>query len=97
MNVLSKEEVSAYLEQHLKNWDFNGKSIQREFTFKDFGEAFSFMTAIALKAEKLDHHPDWSNVYNVVSIKLSTHKPEGITQKDMEMASYIDAISNRNE
>jgi 4a-hydroxytetrahydrobiopterin dehydratase len=50
------------------------------------------MTAVALEAEKMDHHPEWSNVYNKVSIQLSTHQPKGITQKDLELASKIDSI-----
>ncbi len=58
-------------------------------------DAFSFMTGIALEAEKMDHHPDWTNVYDRVTISLSTHSAEGITQLDMDLAKKIDAIYKR--
>lgn len=67
------------------------KSITQTFKFKDFTEAFSFMTRIALLAEKADHHPDWSNSYNKVEITLSSHDAGGLTQKDIALA---EAISN---
>jgi 4a-hydroxytetrahydrobiopterin dehydratase len=97
MKVLSDKEVTSFLGLHLKNWKFAEGSINREFKFKNFVDAFSFMTAIAFEAEKMDHHPNWSNTYNTVSIKLSTHKPEGITQADMELALKIDAFFQKFE
>lgn len=69
----------------------DGKSIVQEFSFKSFAEAFSFMTHVALLAEKADHHPDWSNSYNKVRIALSTHSAGGVTEKDVALAK---AISN---
>ncbi|MBU6397676.1 MAG: 4a-hydroxytetrahydrobiopterin dehydratase [Rhodospirillales bacterium] len=71
--------------------DANGKSITQDFSFRNFAEAFSFMAHVALLAEKADHHPDWSNSYNKVSITLSTHSAGGVTKKDVALA---EAISN---
>jgi 4a-hydroxytetrahydrobiopterin dehydratase len=73
-------------------WTFQAlpDHLVRHFVFKDFVAAFGFMTSIALLAEQLNHHPDWSNVYDKVSIKLSTHDVGGISEKDFELASRID-------
>ena len=65
-------------------------AITREFAFKDFNRAFAFMTQVALHAEKHDHHPEWFNVYNKVRITLSTHDAGGVTQKDLDLAAFID-------
>ena len=67
-------------------------ALQRSFKFKDFSEAFGFMTRVALAAQTADHHPDWSNAYNKVSITLSTHDAGGVTQKDIALAEAIDAL-----
>jgi 4a-hydroxytetrahydrobiopterin dehydratase len=64
----------------------DGRSITRTFVFKNFSEAFGFMTRAALAAEKLDHHPDWSNVYKTVEVKLNTHDAGGLTELDFELA-----------
>ena len=78
----------------LPNWtvDAAGKSIHRELRFADFNEAWGFMNRVALLAEKQDHHPDWSNVWNTVRITLSTHDAGGLTDKDITLAKAIDAI-----
>lgn len=68
------------------------KSIHQSFKFKNFSEAFAFMTRVALLAEAADHHPDWSNVYNKVDITLSTHDAGGLTQKDLALAEAISAF-----
>lgn len=94
MKALSKSEVTEALSVKLKNWQFDGNCINRNFKFRTFVEAFSFMTAVALNAEKMGHHPDWSNVYNTVNIKLNTHDADGITKLDFELASNIDNIFN---
>ena len=67
-------------------------SIRRDFKFKDFSEAFGFMTRVALLAQAADHHPEWSNVYNKVSITLSTHSAGGLTAKDVKLAGEIDKL-----
>ncbi|HEU0199289.1 MAG TPA: 4a-hydroxytetrahydrobiopterin dehydratase [Burkholderiaceae bacterium] len=65
-------------------------AITRSFAFKDFTQAFAFMTQIALVAEKRDHHPEWSNVYNKVEMTLTTHDAGGLTQRDIDLARYAD-------
>jgi 4a-hydroxytetrahydrobiopterin dehydratase len=67
-------------------------ALRREFKFADFNEAWGFMTRVALAAEKLDHHPDWSNVWNTVRIELSTHDVGGLSNKDIQLAQMIDKI-----
>ena len=76
----------------LKGWQLvKGRSaITKTFQFKDFNAAFSWMTAIALNAEKLDHHPEWFNVYNRVIVTLSTHDVSGISKLDIKLAKIID-------
>jgi len=74
-------------------WDADRNGIARRLTFADFGAAFAFMTRVALEAEKADHHPDWSNVWNRVDILLSTHDAGGVTQKDIALARRIDVIA----
>jgi len=92
MKALSEQEVVSFLDKNLKDWTLEEKTITRDFKFKTFVEAFSFMTAVALEAEKLDHHPDWSNSYNKVSISLTNHEAKGITQLDFDLANKIDRI-----
>jgi 4a-hydroxytetrahydrobiopterin dehydratase len=67
-------------------------AIRRDFRFKDFSQAWGFMTRVALLAEKHDHHPDWSNVWNRVQIELSTHDAGGLTEKDVALARGIDSL-----
>ena len=78
----------------LPNWIFAKEPdhITRSFSFNNFVEAFGFMSSTALVAEKMEHHPDWSNVYNMVKIKLFTHDVGGLTDKDFNLASRIDDI-----
>lgn len=80
------------IENHLPTWKFNDNGIEKSFDFEDFKDAFCFMTKIAFHAEILDHHPDWSNVYNRVFIRLNTHSHSGVTEKDVELAAIIDKI-----
>ncbi|RWM22323.1 MAG: 4a-hydroxytetrahydrobiopterin dehydratase [Mesorhizobium sp.] len=72
----------------LDGWSLakDGGSIARSFTFRNFSEAFAFMTRVALAAEKMDHHPDWSNVYKTVNVTLNTHDAGGLTALDFELA-----------
>jgi 4a-hydroxytetrahydrobiopterin dehydratase len=97
MKALSNEEVTGYMATHLKNWAFKETALNRDLKFKDFVEAFSFMTAIALEVEKMDHHPDWTNSYNKLSISLSTHSAKGITQRDFDLAEKIDQLFKKYE
>jgi 4a-hydroxytetrahydrobiopterin dehydratase len=68
-------------------------AIAKTFTFKNFNEAFGFMTRAALVAEKMDHHPEWSNVYKTVSVTLSTHDAGGLTELDIQLAEAMDKIA----
>ena len=68
-------------------------AIARSFKFSDFNQAWGFMTRVALAAEKADHHPEWSNVYNKVEIVLSTHDAGGVSDKDVALAKFIDSIA----
>ncbi|HTR28562.1 MAG TPA: 4a-hydroxytetrahydrobiopterin dehydratase [Puia sp.] len=74
-------------------WEEKNNTLYRKFEFRNFSEAFAFMTRVALEAEKMDHHPDWSNVYNTVEICLSTHSAGDIvTEKDRKLAKKIDGL-----
>ena len=76
----------------LPGWTYDARrdGIERRFTFADFGEAFAFMTRVALAAERADHHPEWSNVWNRVDIFLTTHSAKGLTRLDIDLARKID-------
>ena len=78
----------------LNGWvyDEDADAITHEFKFKDFSEAFAFMTRVALLAQTADHHPEWSNVYNKVSVTLTTHDAGGVTAKDVALAEGIDKL-----
>jgi 4a-hydroxytetrahydrobiopterin dehydratase len=95
MKALSNTEIKEFLSGKLTAWTFDGTYLSRKLQFKNFVEAFSFMTAVALEAEKMNHHPDWSNVYNTVEIKLNSHDANGITKLDFDLAAAIDSIYNR--
>jgi len=78
----------------LDEWDYDEArdAITRKFVFADFSEAFGFMARVALLAEKADHHPEWSNVWNRVEILLTTHDAGGLSHRDVEMAAAIDGL-----
>ena len=94
MAVLTESERDDALAA-LAGWayDADRNGIAKRFTFADFSAAFAFMTRVALAAEKADHHPEWSNVWNKVDVLLSTHDAGGVTQKDIALAQEIEAIS----
>lgn len=74
-------------------WTTNDNTLYRKFTFADFSEAFAFMTRVALIAEKMDHHPRWTNVWNTVEVWLNTHDAgDTVTEKDHKLAAAIDAL-----
>jgi 4a-hydroxytetrahydrobiopterin dehydratase len=87
----SDEEVTRRLTE-LSGWSLANGKLHKEFTFDGFVKAFGFMSAAALTAERLNHHPEWSNVYNRVVIDLSTHDVGGISALDFEFAAKIDAL-----
>ena len=87
MQVLKRQELNSLPGKWALAAD--GKSIHQSFSFKSFAEAWSFMSHVALLAEKMDHHPDWSNVYNKVEIRLSTHDAGGVTANDIALARAI--------
>lgn len=90
---LSELERAAALDR-LGEWDYDEArdALTRRFLFADFSEAFAFMTRVALLAEKADHHPEWSNVYNRVEILLTTHDAGGLSARDVVMAKAIEAL-----
>ncbi len=90
--LLTEPELADWL-QHHTSWERAELTLTRSFEFADFSEAFAFMTRVALIAEKLDHHPNWSNVYNTVDIALTTHDVGGITGLDVEFATAVDALA----
>jgi 4a-hydroxytetrahydrobiopterin dehydratase len=88
---LTSEERATLLTQ-LQGWEAvaGRDAIQRHFKFRDFNEAFGFMTRVAIKAQEMNHHPEWFNVYHTVEITLTTHDANGVTVRDIELARFID-------
>lgn len=72
----------------------NRDAIEKKFKFKNFNAAFGFMTKVALMAEKMDHHPEWFNVYNRVNVTLTTHDAEGLSHKDIKLARFMDKVGD---
>ena len=93
VEALSEAERAEALDG-LPDWDYDDArdAVTRTIAFGDFAEAFGFMARVAILAEKADHHPEWSNVYNRVHILLTTHDAGGLSHRDAEMAAAIDAI-----
>nr|WP_288933991.1 4a-hydroxytetrahydrobiopterin dehydratase [uncultured Allomuricauda sp.] len=91
MKKMNTNEIEEAL-KNLPGWALKDEMIMKSFTFKDFKEAFATMTHIAFECEKQNHHPNWENVYNNLTIKLSTHDADGITQKDIDLAKSIEKI-----
>ena len=91
MKALAENEINDRLKS-LEGWEYNDNAIHTAFEFENFKEAFTIMTRIAFEAEKLDHHPDWTNVYNQLQISLYTHSENGVTEKDMALAEIINGL-----
>ncbi len=91
MQKLSDRTIEERLDK-LEGWEYIDGAIQTTFEFKNFKEAFSVMTRIAFDCEKHDHHPEWTNVYNTLVIRLNTHSVHGVTEKDFELAHVIEKI-----
>ena len=88
---LTETEIQDRL-RDLAGWASNGQAISREFMFKDFTQAFGFMASAALIAEKMSHHPEWSNVYNKVNITLTTHDVGGLSELDFILAAKLNRL-----
>jgi 4a-hydroxytetrahydrobiopterin dehydratase len=88
---LSLPDIHEQLQQ-LDGWRLHDDKLQRQFVFRNFVEAFGFMTQVALLAEAMNHHPEWSNVYNRVTIDLTTHDAGGITERDFNLATRINRV-----
>jgi len=89
---LSAEQVDAELKQ-LTGWQVRESKLHREYKFADFVHAFGFMATAALAIEKMNHHPEWLNVYNRVTVDLTTHDSGGITKNDVELARLLDQFA----
>lgn len=91
MEKLNEQQVVTALRE-LKGWELANGFIVKSFTFNDFKEAFGFMTRVAFEAEAQNHHPNWENVYNAVTIRLNTHDVGGITTNDIELAKTVEDV-----
>lgn len=80
----------------LNDWKIDENAITRELKFRTFSDAFAFMTRVAFEAEKANHHPDWKNSYNKLSISLTSHDSGGVTERDLQLASQIDKLSKQH-
>ncbi|MBP0902328.1 4a-hydroxytetrahydrobiopterin dehydratase [Mariniflexile gromovii] len=96
MSKLSAEDIEKRL-LGLPEWEYYDDAIHAEFEFENFKDCFSAMSRIAFECEALNHHPDWSNVYNVLTISLTTHSVNGVTEKDFKLAKAIEAIVEPDE
>ncbi|MGH9582356.1 MAG: 4a-hydroxytetrahydrobiopterin dehydratase [Bryobacteraceae bacterium] len=92
--TLSAEDLNRTLQQ-LSGWSVQEGKLHREYKFSDFAHAFGFMATAAVLIEKRNHHQEWLNVYNRVTVDLTTHDAGGITQKDVELARMLDSIASQ--
>ena len=92
MKPMESEAIRQQLGQIDSDWHLDDGKLHRVFLFSDFVEAFGFMTRAAIHAEKMNHHPEWSNVYRKVEVFLVTHEAGGITQRDFELAAIMDSL-----
>ena len=89
---LTEERLEASLAE-LEGWTLKNEKLHRDFFFKDFVEAWGFMTKVAIHAEKLDHHPEWFNVYGTVRVDLTTHDAKGVTELDIKLAQIMNSLA----
>jgi 4a-hydroxytetrahydrobiopterin dehydratase len=94
---LMSNEIETLL-QGLDGWSLSedGLSVNKSFKFSGFAQAFGFMAECAIRAEKIDHHPEWSNVYNKVEVRLTTHAAKGLSQLDFDLAAFMDKAASRH-
>ena len=90
-NKLSENEIKNELIK-VKGWTINKNKLTKTFEFRDFEDAFTFMTRIAMEIEKMNHHPEWFNVYNRITIELTTHDAGGITKNDVNLARILNSL-----
>ena len=91
--LLSTDQIAAALES-LPGWTADGAQLKRSYRFPDFVSAFDWMTVVAAEAERIGHHPNWSNVYSGVEVALSTHDAGGLTELDVALASFMEAAAS---
>jgi len=91
MSKLTPDQIEQYM-LRFPDWEYYEDAIHAEFEFENFKDCFSAMSRIAFECEALNHHPNWSNVYNVLTISLSTHSANGVTRKDFDLAEAIENI-----
>jgi len=91
MMKLSSEQISEEL-KNLPGWSVKDEKLHKDFEFGDFNEAFGFMTRAAMHIEKMNHHPEWFNVYNKLTIDLTTHDAGGITENDINLAKILNSL-----
>jgi len=91
-SILGADQIEARL-AILPGWKLENDKLHRKFAFADFVNAFGFMTQVAIIAEKMDHHPEWSNVYNRVEVSLTTHDVGGLTELDFELATHMNRLA----
>ncbi len=96
MAIKLDDETRATSLSELSNWELvEGRdAIVRNFKFKNFNAAFGFMTQVAMMAEKMDHHPEWFNVYNKVDVTLNTHSVDGLSDLDIKLAKFMDQLAD---
>ena len=91
LEKLTNEQISSEIKK-LEGWQVVNEKLRKEFIFDDFNQAFGFMTRAAMHIEKLNHHPEWFNVYNKLTVELTTHDVGGITQNDIKLASILNSL-----
>jgi len=91
LTKLSDDQIKEKL-QELQGWQLVNGKLHKEFQFKDFNQAFGFMTRAAIHAEKMNHHPEWFNVYNKLKVDLMTHDADGITENDVKLAKILNSL-----
>ena len=91
---LTDEEIKLALSR-LAGWSVQGGKLHREYQFRDFVEAWGFMSSAALVIQQMDHHPEWFNVYHTVKVDLVTHDAQGITRRDVDLAAKLEGLANR--
>ena len=96
MSLLSEQDIEKKL-LHFPDWEYYDNAIHAEFEFENFKDCFSAMSRIAFECEALNHHPNWSNIYNVLTISLSTHDAGGVSNKDFKLAEAIENIVELEE